>query len=267
MREKFQLQDLKSRRSAFTLIELLIVIAIIAILAAILFPVFGRARENARRSSCQSNLKQIGLGFAQYAQDSDERLPPVIDGANIVTWDSAIEPYLGFTVSLSNGSPVVLQCPSDALARRGGNCLPASTQSVRSYAMVGQSSAYTGQAGGRALSTIPIPAETLLVTESPNIYNRAAVNGNAGVASPASQMIQIGNAASPLPGGGTQITNGNCGGVSYGVTEPTHFSGWNYAFDDGHVKWFKPESTINGHGGTAGSLTAPRGMWTISETD
>src|SRR2546428_12391240 len=60
--------------SGFTLIELLVVIAIIAILAAILFPVFARARENARRSSCQSNLKQIGLGIMQYAQDYDERM-------------------------------------------------------------------------------------------------------------------------------------------------------------------------------------------------
>ncbi|RYF53831.1 MAG: DUF1559 domain-containing protein [Cytophagaceae bacterium] len=63
------------QRHAFTLIELLVVIAIIAILAAILFPVFARARENARRSSCQSNLKQVGLGIMQYIQDYDEKYP------------------------------------------------------------------------------------------------------------------------------------------------------------------------------------------------
>jgi len=63
------------KRAGFTLIELLVVIAIIAILAAILFPVFARARENARRTSCASNLKQIGLGIMQYVQDYDEHYP------------------------------------------------------------------------------------------------------------------------------------------------------------------------------------------------
>src|SRR5687768_5395404 len=64
-----------SMRRGFTLIELLVVIAIIALLAAILFPVFARARENARRTTCASNLKQLGLGLAQYTQDFDETFP------------------------------------------------------------------------------------------------------------------------------------------------------------------------------------------------
>ena len=62
-------------RAGFTLIELLVVIAIIAILAAILFPVFARARDKARQASCSSNLKQIGIGILMYAQDYDERFP------------------------------------------------------------------------------------------------------------------------------------------------------------------------------------------------
>jgi prepilin-type N-terminal cleavage/methylation domain-containing protein/prepilin-type processing-associated H-X9-DG protein len=68
-------QQSSTHRSAFTLIELLVVIAIIAILAAILFPVFARARENARRASCMSNLKQIALGMNMYIQDYDSRYP------------------------------------------------------------------------------------------------------------------------------------------------------------------------------------------------
>lgn len=68
--------DGRSARVGFTLIELLVVIAIVAILAAILFPVFSRAREKARQASCLSNLKQIGLAGLQYAQDYDERLFP-----------------------------------------------------------------------------------------------------------------------------------------------------------------------------------------------
>ena len=82
-------------RRGFTLIELLVVIAIIAILAAILFPVFARARENARRTSCSSNLKQIGLGILQYVQDYDETMP----GHNMRApqnqyWMDIVQPYV-----------------------------------------------------------------------------------------------------------------------------------------------------------------------------
>jgi prepilin-type N-terminal cleavage/methylation domain-containing protein/prepilin-type processing-associated H-X9-DG protein len=98
-----QKSNIVRKRTGFTLIELLVVIAIIAILAAILFPVFARARENARRASCQSNLKQIGLGLMQYSQDYDEKLVPMWNytgGAGtppLIWWQDLVQPYVKST--------------------------------------------------------------------------------------------------------------------------------------------------------------------------
>jgi len=133
-------------RQGFTLIELLVVIAIIAILAAILFPVFARARENARRSSCQSNMKQIGLGLLQYVQDYDEVLPPAWlkdsatiaglsggDGASSATqwkWMDAVQPY--------TKSEQIFNCPSHTTTQ------PYSMRSGVNYGSYAINAAYAG---------------------------------------------------------------------------------------------------------------------------
>jgi len=100
----------RTRRPAFTLIELLVVIAIIAILAAILFPVFAKAREKARQSSCQSNLKQLGVAVMSYVQDYDEMYPSSWFSGGLAypgayQWNGAVAPYIKNTQ--------VFQCPSD----------------------------------------------------------------------------------------------------------------------------------------------------------
>ncbi len=98
-----------AKRSGFTLIELLVVIAIIAILAAILFPVFARAREKARQSSCLSNVKQLLLGLTQYIQDYDEVFPHwrnPFNPSGSRYWHEITQPYV------KNWQ--VFTCPSDA---------------------------------------------------------------------------------------------------------------------------------------------------------
>jgi len=102
-----------SKRTGFTLIELLVVIAIIAILAAILFPVFARAREKARQASCSSNLKQIGLSLMMYVSDYDERFPSDSLDASLG------QARLGWQGWISNGiypyskNGNIFQCPSN----------------------------------------------------------------------------------------------------------------------------------------------------------
>ena len=100
------------KRSGFTLIELLLVIAIISLLAAILFPVFATAREKARRTSCASNEKQLGLGLMQYAQDNDENLPSGIFSTQAGNWWTPVSGWAGPIYPYVR-SVAVFQCPDD----------------------------------------------------------------------------------------------------------------------------------------------------------
>jgi prepilin-type N-terminal cleavage/methylation domain-containing protein/prepilin-type processing-associated H-X9-DG protein len=119
----------KWHASGFTLIELLVVIAIIAILAAIMFPVFGRARENAKRAVCWSNLRQLGIALHMYAQDYDELFPI---GGDPVQWNWFCNPKLAFVGAIypyvKNRS--LFYCPScEALASlNAGSSNPAIVQ-------------------------------------------------------------------------------------------------------------------------------------------
>jgi len=117
-------------RSGFTLIELLVVIAIIAILAAILFPVFSRAREKARQASCQSNLKQLALAVLMYIQDYDETYPPFayMVGAVPITAFQMVIPYMK--------NDQILLCPDDKVGRTlgAGTFIPSPPAPKCSYA-------------------------------------------------------------------------------------------------------------------------------------
>ena len=90
--------------SGFTLIELLVVVAIISVLAAILFPVFQNVRENARRTVCLSNVRQIGLAYTMYQQDNDEYFPLTTDNAS--SWTDSLQPFIQ--------SRAIYRCPSDS---------------------------------------------------------------------------------------------------------------------------------------------------------
>lgn len=213
----------------FTLIELLIVISIIALLAAILFPVFARARENARRSSCQNNLKQIGIGILQYAQDYDERYPI---SANDYIVDYAIYPaaardsnYQGISWALGIYSYVnnwnIFRCPSTPDGALP-NHWPPQNNSNMSYAANGviiRSTSWNLQAKPSLnIASIPNTSGIIMVGET---------------ATTAGALIHR-----PRP---DTTVNTYRGGMEANFNT-IHFEGGNLLFCDGHVKWRKTSS-------------------------
>jgi prepilin-type N-terminal cleavage/methylation domain-containing protein/prepilin-type processing-associated H-X9-DG protein len=265
--------------SAFTLIELLVVIAIIATLAAILFPIFAQARDKARQSACQSNLKQISLGFLQYAQDYDETFPKTFGNKpdpakpEEASYDVQIKPYMGVAVRRagSGNDPTVFKCPSDvtdgtfsdrrtyALPRRPQNWPPGATNPNPLLTGPNEAIEISGAGdtfySGRTLAGVPDASGTILVVERPNSVSALAAGAGSVVDRPITKDPS-----------GTIHPNGQDDGTNF---RPIHSGGWNYGFQDGHVKWFRPEMTIgrNPVPGPGGNWEYPRGMWTVAEGD
>ncbi len=240
-----------SSRRAFTLIELLVVIAIIAILAAILFPVFARARENARRSSCQSNLKQIGLGVMQYTQDYDEKMPSARLNPNNQdslggAWPVLINPYVKSyqlfacpsntrnTTFMENAklpdgtgpdlAPISYVAPMDTFDNSG-------TDNGHAFGARG--------AAGPSLSDFPQVAQTIMVAD-----------GNCGSLDFRMNNSYWNGTSAPASGGKSALF-------------ASHLGTMNVLFADGHVKSVKPLSTISTGMGGSGNTN----MWNRFGTD
>jgi prepilin-type N-terminal cleavage/methylation domain-containing protein/prepilin-type processing-associated H-X9-DG protein len=233
-------------KSGFTLIELLVVIAIIAILASILFPVFARARENARRSSCQSNLKQIGLGLLQYVQDYDEQMISIYYGAsgwdNVPAstgnykWMDAVQPYIKSTQ--------IFDCPSDTFATHGryvqGN--PSSNRAWGSYGINNvhgndpapptppSGFAWPGGIVPSAMAALQAPATTVWVVDSED----ALANNN-------TFNWVVDSIAVPTTFPGTPPQANRC--------IARHLDTINTLYADGHVKSVKLEALFKANNG------------------
>ncbi len=203
-----------NRRIGFTLIELLVVIAIIAILAAILFPAFARARENARRASCLSNEKQIGLAVMQYLQDYDEHYmhqhEDTVTPANSYLWFQPLQAYIK--------SEQVFRCPSKTK----------DTADAQSDYLINGFFAHETNA-----SVFLNSAEQIMVAE---------------------RADDVGDIDYHPWGAGGLNTAPADDEFTDSIAQERHFNGSNYLFADGHAKWMMWDKTIANIGNsTAGA--------------
>lgn len=224
--QKPEVLRMRSKRG-FTLIELLVVIAIIAILAAILFPVFAKAREKARQASCSSNLKQLALGALMYINDYDEKFPHEYSKLNpaanwpLKQWHHDIQPYI-------NNWQIFL-CPSGGDSNLSSNTPPAAPRkrvgySANRWLFYGNRSA----TASRNLATVTHPAETVMIWD--------AIRGGRYCGQPIG-LSPDGCRARPA---GLMKTGGR--GLVAGKDYARHNGGANVSFADGHVKWLRSGS-------------------------
>jgi len=211
------------KQKGFTLIELLVVIAIIAILAAILFPVFAKAREKARQSTCTSNIKQLTNAALMYAQDYDETFCKaclIKDDGKWIYWYQLIAPYIaGSTIDSSSGTAKVFMCPS----------LKNNTTTDAD----GRESKY---GYGWNIGTGTTPAD--------------GMGYFAGDTDPYVQMSKVNTPTEVILLGDISLYNLNTCYLMWksdkSRTPNLHNGGANYGFVDGHVKWMSQDDAF-GH--------------------
>lgn len=214
-------------RKGFTLIELLVVIAIIAILAAILFPVFAKAREKARQTACLSNVKQICLGVAMYVQDFDEKFPSglfnwgngtcsgtMTTSGTEYPWRAAIYPYIK--------NDQIFHCPSSD-----------SITGCQSYG-------WNDRFGGQSLALISAPAQVVLIADVGQ-WNTPVPGDHL---DPDAWGLPQGGAHWELAWPGSNPYEGT--GCNPCARRPLaiHNGGVNCAFVDGHGKWIKGQELV-----------------------
>ena len=234
---------MKHKIHGFTLIELLVVIAIIAVLAAILFPVFQKVRENARRASCESNLKQIGLAAMQYQQDYDER--NVVREVGYVRWWSAIL-YQNHYVT----SKDIFTCPDFPNYGASTNTVDGAGQ----FTSYGMNLATTyGPQGGIALTNVRYPSELGLLFEETGVYVPGQSNGLYGCAVGKWDSQNFGFTDSWYATERTEpVTDPPpCDLYSFAAPDARHNGGLNVGFFDGHVKWLRYDTVITPPPGVA----------------